>query len=538
MLKQKSAIKLMLIFCVVGVINRTLSRTIRPRRSYSTLDKPTPDGHISPAPAGVGTSVSSSSLYRNSSPRQRSYTTSSATELSRKSLQNNNSHPRGASSGTPPPHVISGGSGLDPSSGGGEGGNEVIEPGDDFTDDGGVHQSGRGGKSGARRHSSSSSGQHQRFSTHLAGVTEGVVAGTKNGPNSAGTPSSVSSSTSHNIAIEGTGLLTNPMSSTSSVGGVSADPCLESPSSGDSNIANNNCILEDSENNSLCGVGEQGEDKRRDGRFTVSSIKESDSVFLPSTTTSSSADRETSSEKSCQQLESNVEGKELEIIKEEGSSVSGNSRPPSLSNSHNSQGRISSTGGMAGKAVESAGEPTGTSDHQSETTDLTTSSSVTAGGNGAADAPAEGNDGGGTGAAEPTAGTVGGDLETLPEQHPPAQHQHTHRERSDTEEGEEEAVDVSPDGRYLKFDEEIGRGSFKTVYRGLDTQTGVSVAWCELQEKKLSKSERQRFREEAEMLKGLQHPNIVRFYDYWEASGKKKCIVLVTELMTSGTLKM
>lgn len=58
------------------------------------------------------------------------------------------------------------------------------------------------------------------------------------------------------------------------------------------------------------------------------------------------------------------------------------------------------------------------------------------------------------------------------------------------------------------------------------------------------------------MLKGLQHPNIVRFYDYWEsheATGKRKYvvvrrplhsstifryIVLVTELMTSGTLKM
>ncbi|MGH0183215.1 UNVERIFIED_CONTAM: hypothetical protein FKN15_011440 [Acipenser sinensis] len=40
------------------------------------------------------------------------------------------------------------------------------------------------------------------------------------------------------------------------------------------------------------------------------------------------------------------------------------------------------------------------------------------------------------------------------------------------------------------------------------------------------------------MLKGLQHPNIVRFYDSWESSLKgKKCIVLVTELMTSGTLK-
>lgn len=46
---------------------------------------------------------------------------------------------------------------------------------------------------------------------------------------------------------------------------------------------------------------------------------------------------------------------------------------------------------------------------------------------------------------------------------------------------EEKAVGISPDGRFLKFEEEIGRGSFKTVYRGLDTQTGVAVAWCELQ---------------------------------------------------------
>lgn len=48
---------------------------------------------------------------------------------------------------------------------------------------------------------------------------------------------------------------------------------------------------------------------------------------------------------------------------------------------------------------------------------------------------------------------------------------------------EEKAVGNSPDGRFLKFEEEIGRGSFKTVYRGLDTENGVAVAWCELQVK-------------------------------------------------------
>lgn len=103
---------------------------------------------------------------------------------------------------------------------------------------------------------------------------------------------------------------------------------------------------------------------------------------------------------------------------------------------------------------------------------------------------------------------------------------------------DDEPVAISPCGRFYKYDKEVGRGSFKTVYRGLDTQTGVAVAWCELLDKKVNKAERQRFREEAEMLKKLQHPNIVRFYNYWESSvGKKKNIVLVTELMLSGTLK-
>lgn len=99
-----------------------------------------------------------------------------------------------------------------------------------------------------------------------------------------------------------------------------------------------------------------------------------------------------------------------------------------------------------------------------------------------------------------------------------------------------DSVESSPDGRFLKF-EQIGHGSFKTVYKGLDTTSGAAVAWCELQER-LNKDERQRFREEVEMLKGLQHFNIVRFYDYYEVcTAERKFLVLITELMTSGTLK-
>ncbi|XP_058476573.1 serine/threonine-protein kinase WNK4 isoform X1 [Solea solea] len=114
----------------------------------------------------------------------------------------------------------------------------------------------------------------------------------------------------------------------------------------------------------------------------------------------------------------------------------------------------------------------------------------------------------------------------------------TQWEQEEKEDVETKAVATSPDGRYLKFNIEIGRGSFKTVYKGLDTETTVEVAWCELQTRKLTKAERQRFSEEVDMLKGLQHPNIVRFHDSWKSTMKgHKCIILVTELMTSGTLK-
>ncbi len=49
---------------------------------------------------------------------------------------------------------------------------------------------------------------------------------------------------------------------------------------------------------------------------------------------------------------------------------------------------------------------------------------------------------------------------------------------------DEKPIDESPDKRFLKYDVEIGHGSFKTVYKGLDTESGVPVAWCELHVKK------------------------------------------------------
>ena len=59
--------------------------------------------------------------------------------------------------------------------------------------------------------------------------------------------------------------------------------------------------------------------------------------------------------------------------------------------------------------------------------------------------------------------------------------EHKRKRRKSAEDETEKVVSSSPNGRFLKFDWEIGCGSFKTVYKGLDSETGVHVAWCELQ---------------------------------------------------------
>lgn len=59
--------------------------------------------------------------------------------------------------------------------------------------------------------------------------------------------------------------------------------------------------------------------------------------------------------------------------------------------------------------------------------------------------------------------------------------EHKRKRRKSVEDEVEKVVSSSPNGRFLKFDYEIGCGSFKTVYKGLDSETGVHIAWCELQ---------------------------------------------------------
>lgn len=81
----------------------------------------------------------------------------------------------------------------------------------------------------------------------------------------------------------------------------------------------------------------------------------------------------------------------------------------------------------------------------------------------------------------PTDGTHGGGLDLEKGATSVPRLKGKERESEQEEEAEMKAVATSPGGRFLKFDIELGRGAFKTVYKGLDTETWVEVAWCELQ---------------------------------------------------------
>ena len=59
--------------------------------------------------------------------------------------------------------------------------------------------------------------------------------------------------------------------------------------------------------------------------------------------------------------------------------------------------------------------------------------------------------------------------------------------------------------------DEIGKGGFGTVYRGLNTETGDFVAVKQLPLRGMDKADLAAMQTEIELLKSLNHPNIVKY---------------------------
>ncbi|KAJ0414675.1 Serine/threonine-protein kinase atg1 [Aspergillus carlsbadensis] len=74
-----------------------------------------------------------------------------------------------------------------------------------------------------------------------------------------------------------------------------------------------------------------------------------------------------------------------------------------------------------------------------------------------------------------------------------------------------------PIGRYTRLDQ-IGKGSFATVYRGIHTKTRTFVAVKSVNLNKLNKKLKDNLSLEIDILKGLFHPHIVALIDCYETS--------------------
>lgn len=111
--------------------------------------------------------------------------------------------------------------------------------------------------------------------------------------------------------------------------------------------------------------------------------------------------------------------------------------------------------------------------------------------------------------------------------------------KSEKQEKKGGVLEISPDGRFIRYDEVLGRGAFKTVYRGFDQENGTEVAWYQISLvassddlPKLAKS----LLIEAALMKSLKHKSIIRCQHSW-VDDVNMNVNMITELFSSGTLR-
>lgn len=123
-------------------------------------------------------------------------------------------------------------------------------------------------------------------------------------------------------------------------------------------------------------------------------------------------------------------------------------------------------------------------------------------------------------------------------------------DNGDEEKGEkvEKVERVKGDDTFIKYknfirtDEIIGRGSFKTVYKGFDEEIGSEIAWSSINISEIkTKKEKENVIHEGHLLRKIfvnnEHitPHIIKLLDCWYDKDKKE-VVFITPLYKDGTL--
>ncbi|XP_038694328.1 probable serine/threonine-protein kinase WNK4 isoform X2 [Tripterygium wilfordii] len=127
---------------------------------------------------------------------------------------------------------------------------------------------------------------------------------------------------------------------------------------------------------------------------------------------------------------------------------------------------------------------------------------------------------------------------SCPVSSPSPQNMYTKRLGDETHSHDDGYAETDPTGRYGRFDEVLGKGAMKTVYKGIDVVLGIEVAWnrVKINEALRSPVDLERLYSEVHLLSTLNHDSIIKFYTSW-IDVNRRTFNFITEMFTSGTLR-
>ncbi|KAK6918752.1 Protein kinase domain [Dillenia turbinata] len=112
------------------------------------------------------------------------------------------------------------------------------------------------------------------------------------------------------------------------------------------------------------------------------------------------------------------------------------------------------------------------------------------------------------------------------------------QEPSNPNDGGENFAELDPTGRYGRYNDLLGSGAVKKVYRAFDLQEGIEVAWNQVKLRNFSEdySVINRLHSEVKLLRTLKNANIIALYSVWRDEDSNH-LNFITEVCTSGNLR-
>ncbi|GAB2230446.1 hypothetical protein Droror1_Dr00014711 [Drosera rotundifolia] len=99
-------------------------------------------------------------------------------------------------------------------------------------------------------------------------------------------------------------------------------------------------------------------------------------------------------------------------------------------------------------------------------------------------------------------------------------------------------VEVDPTGRYGRYQDLLGFGAVKKVYRAFDKEEGIEVAWNQVKLKHFVDDPHviDRLYSEVRLLKSLNYENIISLFSFWRDE-KRNTFNFIVEVCSSGNLR-